>query len=392
MRLFSLIVNILVIVLNACTFSHATSFLVNTQLEFNTALSQSSAGDTIAWESGWYEDIYMNINKSNLVITAEELGETKFTGASKVFISGSHATLKGFQFIDGDIGTSDVIKTSGSYNTFTQLNIQGYRSYKYLVIRAECLFNTVSFCNFENRLNLDDKNILSVLVDNTNPGYHLIYHCSFKNFDGTGGDLGIEPIRIGLSTQGEFISRTTVEYCYFTQCSGDGEIISNKARQNVFRYNTFENNPRAELVLRHGAEAVVYSNFFLNNYGGIRIREGQDHVIYNNYFSGMSSRSMILQNDPSDPLDNITIAYNTFVETEEIRLGGQGGNPPQHVILVNNIFSDPKDDLFSDATGSEEWIGNIAFGSLGIPSATGLQILDPDLDENIYGFYELSAK
>lgn len=369
----------------------AEKYVVSSQAEFDDALSSVAANDSIVWKPGIFKDIYMNVDKSDLVILAEVLGNTKFTGGSKVNVSGSHVTLKGFQFLDGDIGTGYVINTTGSYNLFTELNIDGYTSYKYLVIREECQYVEVSYCNFENRINLDDQNILSILVDDTNPGYHKIRYCSFKNFDGTGNDMGIEPIRIGLSTQGQFNSRSTVEYCYFTQCNGDGEIISNKAGQNIFRYNTFEDNPKAELVLRHGSEAVVYGNFFLNNMGGVRVKEGQNHVIYNNYFSGLTSRAIYLQNNSSDPLDNINILYNTIVNSDDIRLGGTGDNKPEHVTFSNNIFTQPKDDLFSDPTGTEVWIGNIAFGSLGITKTGGITEIDPKLEENCNGYVGLSS-
>jgi len=151
------------------------------------------------------------------------------------------------------IGTLDVVRIYGSDVLITQINIQNYTSYKYLRVYEESRRTTISYCNFENRLNLDDQNILSILVDDE-PGYHKIQYCSFKNFDGLGADQGIEPIRIGVSSQGDLDSRTLVEYCYFTRCNGDGEIISHKSRQNVYRYNTFENNPYSELVLRHGDE------------------------------------------------------------------------------------------------------------------------------------------
>ena len=202
--------------------------------------------------------------------------------------------------------------------------------------------------------------------------------------------MGIEPIRIGLSTQGQFNSRSTVEYCYFTQCNGDGEIISNKAGQNVIRYNTFENNPLAELVLRHGSEAVVYGNFFLNNMGGVRVREGQNHFIYNNYFSGLSKRAIYLQNEDSDPLDNISILFNTIINSADVRLGGTGDFKPTNIIFANNIFTQAQADLFSDPTGNEVWIGNIAFGSLGIAKPSGITEVDPKLEENAEGFFGLS--
>lgn len=370
---------------------HANLFYVSSQSQFDEAHENAGINDSIIWESGLYFDIYMEISKSNLYISSEELGNTIFTGRSYVTITSDYITLNGFQFINGDIGTSDVINTAGSYNNFIQLNIRGYKSYKYLVIREQCQYVNVAYCNFENRINLDDKNILSILVGRDQPGYHKIQYCSFKNFDGTGNDLGIEPIRIGLSTQANRNSRSLVEYCYFTQCNGDGEIISSKASQNVYRYNTFENNPKAELVLRHGSEAIVYGNFFLNGKGGVRVREGQNHYIYNNYFYGIDDRTIYLQNESSDPLDNINVAFNTIVNSSEIRLGGSGNYKPTNVTFANNIFTNPDDQIFSSATSNEKWIGNIAFGNLGFPvPSSGIDVIDPGLEENTEGYFGLT--
>ena len=389
MLVFRLFLIVLLFSLTSNLELKGNEFIVDSQSTFNDALSKADINDTISWENGSFADIYMNISKQKLLIRASMPGGTIFTGESRVFISGDHIILSGFQFIGGDIGTQDVIKTTGSYNQFTHLNIKDYTSYKYLVIKESCQYNIVAYCNFENRLNLDDKNILSVLVNAHKPGYHLIQYCSFKNFDGVGADMGIEPIRIGLSTQGEFSSRTIVEYCYFTMCNGDGEIISNKARHNVFRYNTFEDNPKSELVLRHGDYASVYGNFFLNGMGGIRIKEGQGHAIYNNYFSRQSRRSMILMNYGVDPLDSILIAYNTIVNSEEIVLGGTGSFKPTNVTFANNIFTDPIDELFDDPTGHENWIGNIFSGDLGFSRPPGLTEVDPLLFMNSAGFYDL---
>ena len=368
--------------------SAQTRYDVSSDVEFNTAHDQASAGDTIVWEQGTYSDISMDLDKDGIIVTAIPYGTVLFTGVSRVVINGNDVTFSGFQYIGGSIGTLDVIKVYGSDVLISQINIQNYTSYKYLRVYEESRRTTINYCNFENRLNLDDQNILSILVDNE-PGYHKIQHCSFKNFDGTGNDLGIEPIRIGVSSQGNLDSRTLVEYCYFTQCNGDGEIISHKSRQNVYRYNTFQGNPVAELVLRHGDEGIVYGNFFLNNMGGIRVREGSDHFIYNNYFEGLTSRTIYLQNDPSDPLSNIHIYHNTVIDSEEIRLGSNGSNPPSNVIIANNVFTDPKGQLLDEETDDETWIGNLYFGTLGINSpSTGLSNTDPELFENTEGFFQ----
>lgn len=363
---------------------------VSSQQEFDDAHDNSAMNDSIVWTAGIYSDIYMEIENDDLTIMSENLGSTIFKGASRVNITGDQINFEGFQFLEGDIGTKDVVNIRGSHIKFSQINIKDYTCYKYLRVREESQYVEITYCNFENRLNLDDQNILSILVDESTPGYHKIQYCSFKNFDGTGNDLGIEPIRIGLSTQADHISRTIVEYCYFTQCDGDGELISSKATQNVYRYNTFENNSKAELVLRHGSEAIVYGNFFLNGKGGVRVREGQNHYIYNNYFYELDDRAIFLQNDDSDPLDNINIAFNTIVDCSEVILGGDGNDKPTNVTFANNIFTDPDDDLFEESTGTETWISNIINGDLGIAlPANGMTVVDPQLEMNSEGYFGL---
>jgi len=357
---------------------------VSSQDEFDMAHDTAAANDTIMWNDGTYRNIIMDIDNSNLYITAETRGRVLFTGSSRVLVDGDFVTLDGFQFLDGNIGTNHVISITGSNNVFTQLNIKGYTCHKYFIVREQSQFCDITYCNFENRLNLDDQNILSILVDNDQPGFHKIQHCSFKNFDGTGNDLGIEPIRIGVSSQANFNSRSTVEYCYLTQCNGDGEIISSKASQNIYRHNTFEDNPRSELVLRHGSENIVYGNFFINGKGGVRVREGRDHYIYNNYFYRLRDRAILLQNEDADPLININIAFNTVVDCTAVALSESGNDKPSNVTLANNIFTDPDNNLFSLATGEETWLGNIAFGNMGINSPSeGITNIDPLLtDEN----------
>ncbi|MEQ8238958.1 MAG: chondroitinase-B domain-containing protein, partial [Cyclobacteriaceae bacterium] len=294
-----------------------TRFDISSESEFYDARNQANAGDSVVWEAGLYKDVFMVINVKGLVVIADSPGSVIFSGGSKVEIEADEVVLSGFQFVGGDIGSDHVISNWGSDVLITQINIQSYECYKYLIVDEDSRRTTISHSNFENRVTVADQNILSILVDNE-PGYHKIQYCSFRNFPGNGNDEGVEPIRIGVSSQGHLDSRTVVEYCYFENCDGDGEIISNKATQNVIRYNTFINNTKAELVLRHGDEAVVYGNFFLDNMGGVRVREGQNHFIYNNYFSGITRRAIFLQNEASDPLDSIHIYFNTIVDSEEV--------------------------------------------------------------------------
>lgn len=368
-----------------------TRFDISSESEFYNVIDQANAGDSIVWEAGLYKDAFLVIDVDGVIVTADIPGSVIFSGASKVEIESDDVVLSGFQFVGGDIGSDHVITNYGSDVLITQINIQSYESFKYLIVDEDSRRTTISYCNFENRVTRADQNILSILVDNE-PGYHKIQYCSFRNFPGGGNDEGVEPIRIGVSSQSHLDSRTIVEYCYFENCDGDGEIISYKAAQNVIRYNTFVNNTKAELVLRHGDEAIVYGNFFLDNMGGVRVREGQNHFIYNNYFSGITRRAIFLQNESSDPLDSIHIYFNTIVDSEEVILDDSGSNPPENVVFANNIFANPRNTLLNNPTGNEQWLGNIAFGNLGMDAVSGISVLDPQLVENDSGYFQINSE
>ena len=86
----------------------AEIYMVNSQASFDNAHDNASANDSIIWESGSFQDIYMLVDKNDLFIAAKELGETVFNGDSKVRLNGDHITLEGFQFVGGDNHTTIV--------------------------------------------------------------------------------------------------------------------------------------------------------------------------------------------------------------------------------------------------------------------------------------------
>jgi len=284
-------------------------------------------------------------------------------------------------------------------------------------LRDNCERATVSFCNFENRVNYEDQNIFQIEAVAAHPGFHRVRFCSFKNFSGnpdTGasnsGDDGVEPIRIGSKSDSQNSSKTIVENCYFTQCNGDDEVISAKASDCIYRFNTLDTNPMGELVLRHGDRAVVYGNFFLNGESGVRIREGSDHKVFNNYFTGLTSNSINLQASPPDAnrpgvdirVEDAIIAFNTFVNTDWIELGdNDSANDPLNTVIINNIFDETTNSsYFLDPTGTEIWAGNISNNSddlfqSGDEAAsvisTFTQTSDLSQERNAEGFYQLSS-
>jgi len=339
--------------------SNAAVFPVKSFDNFNKAQQQAVSGDSIVWQSGTYSDVILDILTNGIILTPEKPGSVVFTGQSSINLFADSILLTGFQFVDGST-KGDVLKVSGSYNRLKNLNFSNYESHYYLNILPGSQYNQVIRCNFEKKPETSTTSVLEIQVHPTVPGYHLVQYCSFMNHTappGAGGDYGIEALRIGYSFQSKFISRVIVEYCYFTKCKGDGEIISSKARENIFRYNTFENNDESHFTLRHGSDNAVYGNFFLGG-AGIRIKEGQNQMVYNNYFQTGEWFAINLMNHKADPLENMIIAHNTFVSSGPILLGEKGDHKPAKVVLVNNLFLDPKASIISDPTGDEFFSGN----------------------------------
>jgi len=379
----------------------ATVYSVNSVATFDSAKSRVKAGDTISWQRGTYSDMSLWLNKSNIVFRAEIPGETIFNGASDLLVPGNDNVIEGFQWVGGRTARPNVIESRGSGNHFTNINIKDYYVDKYVTISDKAKRNTFSYCTFENRTFIGDKNIFQVSMEAgfDNPGYHVISHCQFKNLPGpgNGADYGVEAIRMGSPTGlTKYSSRSIVEYCYFYKCDGDAEIISNKSSDNIYRYNTFENNKYGKLVFRHGSNIAAYGNFFINGDGGFRLKQGQNHFIFNNYIINCSREAITLQNYDVDPLDNVIIAHNTFVNGGTIALGGtkEVGRldaKPKNVVFANNIVTSTNKNLFSDPTGTETWVSNIVNGTLGIPNSSGFIQADPKLVQNIEGFYNLAS-
>ena len=393
--------------------SFAINFTVTSQTEFDNAVDNAVAGDIIEWLDGTYSDINMNIDADGITVKSQTPGGVIFNGASRAIIDGSNVTFTGFQYLDGNIldetlGTVEntIVTVDGSNNTLSHINFSGYTCWKYMRIRDSSQYTNVSYCNFENRINYADQNIFQIDAAESQPGFHNISFCSFKNFTGdpvneTNGDDGVEPIRTGASSQSQYSSRTIVEYCYFTSCNGDDEVISGKASDCVYRYNTLEAN-NGEIVLRHGNRAKVYGNFFFNNETGVRVREGSDHIIYNNYFNGLTDRSIDLQSSEGDlRVQNVIIANNTFVDTQRVELGdGNETNDPLNTVLINNLFEGSTTSAYlrdapNTADNTVYLFGNIALDSdpFGIDGTTDDQVLvytEEQLALNADGFFQLS--
>jgi hypothetical protein len=391
------------------SFSTQASIInVNSISSLQIACNNSVAGDIIILANGTYSNVILDINNSNISVLAQTTGGVFLNFYGDINIYGNNITFSGFQFTDGDIGSSYLIEVYGSRNRLTHLNFSNYYAKKYIEVKAGTQYNEISYCNLEKKPAAAITGCtIQISTSATVPGYHRISYCSFQNYFGQAGDYGNEPIRIGLSTEYLNKSRTIVEHCYFNNTGlGDSETVSVKCQENVIRYCTFTNQQNAMLCFRNGDNNVAYSNFFINA-GGIRVKEANNIYCYNNYFenSGVGSSAEavtyiyvtpLVPTTPASPrtlnLNNINFIHNTFYNCGNIDLGGTGATINT---WANNIFKKSSGDIFNNANSGTSWAGNIyqlgTTNALGISISSGITNSNPFLALNSEGYYGLSS-
>jgi len=355
--------------------------------ELQNAIDLANTGDVLTLAPGTYTDAEILVNRNGITISAQSAGKVIFNGASKVSIKADSTVFNGFQFIDGDI-EGIVIKVSGSKNQLIDLNFSGYSAEKYINIEAGSQYNDISYCNFENKpASAPIGNLVGVIPHETIPGFNRIRFCSFKNLPGPGGDYGNEPIRLGVGAKSDFISRTTIENCYWENTGlGDSESISIKSRENVIRYCTFSNNQEGMLVFRNGNDNMAYGNTFINS-GGIRVKEASNIFCFNNYFenSGFGDKGgSVVFDYIQGNLQNINFLFNTFINSAPIILGGKGA------VLnswSNNLFSYKSGAIFQDPNEGTKWVGNIYQGTLGLKPISGLKVGVPKFTKRVVDYF-----
>ena len=244
---------------------------------------------------------------------------------------------------------------------------------------------------------------MQVLPSETVPNYHNIHHNTFRDFPGSGGDFGNEPMRIGEGALNDLASRTTVEYNLFTNTGlGDSEAISSKSEENVYRFNTFLDNQDAQLCLRNGDNNLVYGNFFINA-GGVRVKQSNGAYIFNNYFENSAVGSRVTDALTLDQYsgyhNQVVISHNTFVNSAEIDLGGADVSAV-NIKIADNIFLKSSGAHFTNTATyngalAATFSGNIwSGGSLGLSPAptAGFTNKDPLLSKDTnYGYYRLAS-
>lgn len=367
----------------------AVQIRITPETELKSVLKKVAPGDSIVLANGTWKDSELRFEgligtaEKPIQILAESPGEVVFTGKVRFRVSGRHVIVSGFSFLD-PVGSTDVFefRTHSERHAhqcrITDCSFVQTKSFsaqeKTLWLNVYGTENRIDHCYFSGKKN---QGATLVVWVGEAPGEHRIDHNHFGPRPQLGKNGG-ETIRIGISETSEFNNRTVVEENYFERCNGEGEIISNKSCENIYRHNHFDRCEGA-LTLRHGHRCLVDGNVFLGHEqdgtGGVRIIGG-DHRVINNYFEelrGDSERSAIslMNGIPDSPLNgyapvrNALIAHNTLINCKVSMEFGVSPSkkvsvPPAHCQVIHNVFIPGKWELFrvSHTPQNFNWLGN----------------------------------
>jgi poly(beta-D-mannuronate) lyase len=374
-----------------CTVgARATDYPVKNTEEFSSALKLVKPGDMIIWEDGAYNDLKINFSpakngKENamIVLRARTAGKVVLSGNAQIFISGKYLQVEGFLF-EGKctLGEKESAIKLGPENNnspdavhcrvtncavvnYTRTEASGIDN-NYIAL--EGTFNEIDHCYFYGKTNKGPTVVVNYPINKKeNKGtdelpstYHRVHHNYFgyRTYSSNGG----EQIRVGVSGASNTHGFNIIEYNYFEDERNEGEVISNKSCDNIYRFNTLVGNDGA-LVLRNGRDNFAYGNYIngqsgRNESGGLRV-VNFNNTVFNNYLEngeggGKAMKSPIVVMDglvgaginDYQPAHNAIVAYNTVVNAAgpAIAIGvgnvhkGKAFEAPQNVVLVGNAI------------------------------------------------------
>jgi poly(beta-D-mannuronate) lyase len=381
-------------------------------VDFKAALKHVQPGDELVIADGIWTNCQIIFEAAGtaekpVILRAQTPGKVVLTGNSSIGIGGQYLVVSGLLFKDGACPRGSVIAfRSSEYRLarncrLTDCAIENYnpptRADKSYWVSLYGISNRVDHCRFEGK-NDGGPTLTVWLEKGGQSNYHLIDHNHFLHRPRLGRNGG-ETMRVGDSATSFEVSRTTVEYNLFEDCSGEAEYISNKSCENVYRYNTIVESKGA-LVLRHGNRNTVEGNWFFGHHvpgtGGVRII-GEDQRVFNNYFDSLAGHDFesalpIVDGIPNTKLNEYfqvkraVVAFNTFVDcTQNITFGAGFGRrnrkePALDCVIANNIVVSTNAPLVrvQHAPVRLTWLGNIFFGAeIGIPRTRGITVADP---------------
>jgi len=374
---------------------------VSSSSELIVAYKNAVPGNVIILENGKYDGKLVfekNSGKRNLPITIKASSGGKVEVHSKIQIKGDHINIEGLTFVE-----NGSLVLLGKEIRVSHCKWDNSKSKKWLQILVGSSLTEIDHNTFQNK-NYNSKypkgcQLLQIVVSNKNERHH-IHHNKFKNIKEGNGN-GFETLQL-ITNKNPFdplpgACNTIIEDNFFEMANGEAEIISIKSNGNIIRRNVFK-NCKGSLVLRHGDNNNVSSNFFFgsdeNKSGGIRI-QGSGHSISNNFFQNLGSFGIGMMDGTTDDLyvrvSDVQVLYNTFVNcynTFQIGINHSkhpNGSTPMNCLVEGNIFffdSAQNDSSFikfvkDDQPVGWSWKNNISFGKIN-PKISGINNLNPN--------------
>lgn len=421
---FKLAIYFACVILLSLTFSckeiENSGLLVTDVTEFNVAVKNANPGDVITLANGVWKDAELvfegtGTKEHPIKLTVEDKGRVTLEGASNLQIAGEYLIVEGLIFKNGYTPTNAVISFRKNRNEManncrlTECVIDNYNNPERQVqdywITIYGKNNRIDHNHISGKKNLGVTMIVGLDTKESRANNHRIDHNYFGPRP-TYGNNGGETLRIGTSHHALENSNTLVESNYFDRCNGEHEIISNKACQNTFKYNTFF-ECTGTLTMRHGNETLVDGNMFIGNNkpstGGVRVINETQTVI-NNYHVGLTGYrfrgAFVMMNGvPNSPPNRYVpvieskVKNNTFINCDHIQLcagsDAERSQAPRTSEISENIFyHENKENLFTvyDDISGITFKDNILGKNLTTAISNGFENADIQLVKNEQGF------
>ncbi len=278
--------------------------------EFHAAAKAATAGDTIVWADGRYENVVMRLRgmgreTAPIAIRAATTGGVVFTGASQLEVRGAWVTVEGLTF---EQTTLDPIMLKDAQNcrvtacTMRACTAPGVRLHYLRIGGSKSTANRVDHCTFEDKRT----DGVMLIVDGDEGVLSTDTRIDHNVFRGIAKAVrnGMEALRVGDSGFQRQEARTLVEENRFEACRGDAEVVSNKSTGNTFRGNIFTGCDGGAIVLRHGDRCVVEGNRIdgegREKSGGIRVH-GSGHRVRGNVIERTGAFALSLPAGNSKP-------------------------------------------------------------------------------------------
>jgi poly(beta-D-mannuronate) lyase len=373
--------------------------------QLRAAVEKAEAGDRIVVANGSYvADAPISItavgsDAKPIVIAAESVGGVTITGAGgfRLEAPATYVTVKGFVFKHAS--SQAIIGAGTSHCRFTRNVFETNGNGEYLTVAGND--EEIDHNTFQN------KNSMGRLLAIRGVGSQIaqriwIHHNYLRDFLPQKGN-GAEGLQFGLSGFSLSSSYSIVEYNLFERVNGELEMVSDKASDVTYRYNTFRDNKQGQFTLRHGNNCKIYGNYFIDSLG-LRFF-GDDHQIFSNFFIGNSPAIQIGNGDGVVPPDKLTshdrpdrdfVVHNTLVNNKENVVLSQrrNGLGATYIVFANNIIQGGDTAVsINGPLPNAKWEGNILWNvsAPGDIPAPGFRKVDPRLEKDADGEFHLQA-